>query len=88
MQRLTPIAEGLGLTTAQMAIAWLLRQEVVASAIVGASRPEQVHQNAAASGMTLPVDALEAIDEALGDEPVTDATQLAPGAAAGVTHRG
>jgi aryl-alcohol dehydrogenase-like predicted oxidoreductase len=88
VQRLAPIAEGLGLTMAQLAIAWVLRQQVVASAIVGASRPEQVHENAAASGVTLEADTLEAVDEALADEPVTDAGQLAPGAAAGVTHRG
>jgi aryl-alcohol dehydrogenase-like predicted oxidoreductase len=88
VQRLTPIADGLGLTMAQLAIAWVLRQQVVASAIVGASRPEQVDQNAAASGVTLTADTLQAIDEALAAEPVTDAGQLAPGAAAGVTHRG
>ena len=87
VQSLTPIAEGLGLTMAQLAIAWLLRQEIVASAIIGASRPEQVHDNAAASGVWLSADTLAAIDEALGDAPVTDADQLAPGAAAGVTHR-
>jgi aryl-alcohol dehydrogenase-like predicted oxidoreductase len=88
VQRLTPIADGLGLTMAQLAIAWVLRQQVVASAIVGAPRPEQVDQNAAASGVTLTADTLQAIDEALAAEPVTDAGQLAPGAAAGVTHRG
>jgi aryl-alcohol dehydrogenase-like predicted oxidoreductase len=88
VQRLAPIAEGLGLTMAQLAIAWVLRQQVVASAIIGASRPEQVDENAAASGVALEADTLEAIDEALGDAPVTDAGQLAPGAAAGITHRG
>jgi aryl-alcohol dehydrogenase-like predicted oxidoreductase len=53
---------------AQMALAWVLRQDNVASAIIGATRPEQVHQNAAASGVTLEEETLAAIDEAL--EPV------------------
>jgi aryl-alcohol dehydrogenase-like predicted oxidoreductase len=52
---------------AQLALAWVLRQENVASAIVGASRPEQVHANASASGVTLDAQTLAAIDEALGD---------------------
>jgi aryl-alcohol dehydrogenase-like predicted oxidoreductase len=86
VQRLRPIAEGAGLSMAQLAIAWVLRQPNVASAIVGASRPEQVHDNAAAAGITLSRDTLEAIDEALGDLPVSEPT-LAPGASAGVTHR-
>ena len=64
---LEPIAEGAGLTMAQLALAWVLRQENVASAIVGASRPEQVHANASASGVTLDAQTLAAIDEALGD---------------------
>jgi aryl-alcohol dehydrogenase-like predicted oxidoreductase len=51
---------------AQMALAWVLRQPNVASAIVGASRPEQVHANASASGITLDQQTLDAIDEALG----------------------
>ena len=66
VQRLTPIAEGAGLTMAQLALAWVLRQDNVASAIVGASRPEQVHANASASGVTLDAQTLAAIDEALG----------------------
>ena len=70
VQRLVPIAEGAGLTMAQMALAWVLRQPNVASAIVGASRPEQVHANASASGVTLSEDTLAAIDEALGDAMV------------------
>ena len=67
VQRLRPIAEEAGLTMVQMALAWVLRQQNVASAIVGASRPEQVHANASASGVTLGADTLAAIDEALGD---------------------
>ena len=53
VQRLKPIAERAGLTLAQLALAWVLRQANVASAIVGASRPEQVHANASASGIEL-----------------------------------
>ncbi len=66
-QRLVPIAEGAGLSMAQLALAWVLRQPNVASAIVGASRPEQVHANASASGVTLDAETLTAIDAALGD---------------------
>jgi aryl-alcohol dehydrogenase-like predicted oxidoreductase len=67
VQRLRPIAEGAGLTMAQLALAWVLRQGNVASAIVGASRPEQVHANASASGIVLDEATLAAIDAALGD---------------------
>jgi len=65
VQRLVPIAEGLGISLAQLALAWVLRQPNVASAIVGASSPEQVEANAAASGIELDGAALTAIDEAL-----------------------
>jgi aryl-alcohol dehydrogenase-like predicted oxidoreductase len=86
VQRLRPIAEEAGLSNAEMALAWVLRRDEVASAIVGASRPEQVHANAAASGIELSDDVLEAIDAALGDTPVTEPT-MAPLARAGVMHR-
>ena len=86
VQRLAPIAQDAGLSMAQLAVAWVLRQPNVASAIVGASRPEQVHDNAAAAGETLSPDTLVAIDDALGDVPVTEPT-LAPGASEGVRHR-
>jgi 1-deoxyxylulose-5-phosphate synthase len=67
VQRLRPVAEEAGLTMAQLALAWALREPNVASAIVGASRPEQVHANASASGVELSADTLAAIDTALGD---------------------
>jgi aryl-alcohol dehydrogenase-like predicted oxidoreductase len=67
VQRLRPVAEEAGLTMPQLALAWVLRQHDVASAIVGASRPEQVHANASASGIALSDDTLAAADEALGD---------------------
>jgi aryl-alcohol dehydrogenase-like predicted oxidoreductase len=63
--RLRPIAEGLGVTMAQLAIAFVLREPNVSSAIVGASRPEQVDENVAASGIELGADVLRAIDDAL-----------------------
>lgn len=72
VQRLRPIADGLGITMAQLAIAWVLANDNVAGAIVGASRPEQVESNAAASGITLDDDVLAAVDEALGGIPETD----------------
>ena len=67
VQRLGPIAEECGLTMTELALAWVLREPNVASAIIGASRPEQVHANAAASGVVLEQDTLAAIDEALGE---------------------
>jgi aryl-alcohol dehydrogenase-like predicted oxidoreductase len=70
VQRLAPIAEEAGLTMVQLALAWVLRQPNVASAIVGASRPEQVHANVAASDVVLSADTLAAIDQALGDVAV------------------
>jgi 1-deoxyxylulose-5-phosphate synthase len=66
VQRLRPIAEAAGLTMAQLALAWILRQDNVAATSVGATRPEQVHDNAAASGVRLSDDTLRAIDAALG----------------------
>jgi len=65
VQRLRPIADGLGLTMAGLALAWILREPNVASTIVGASRPEQLRDNAAASGVELDEATLQAIDEAL-----------------------
>ncbi|MEX2612828.1 MAG: aldo/keto reductase family protein [Gaiellaceae bacterium] len=65
VHRLRPIADGLGITMSQLALAWVLREPNVASAIVGASRPEQVDENAAASGIELDGPTLTAIDEAV-----------------------
>jgi aryl-alcohol dehydrogenase-like predicted oxidoreductase len=65
VQDLRPIADDLGITMAQMAVVWVLREPGVSSAIVGASRPEQVEENVAASGIELPPEALERIDAAL-----------------------
>jgi aryl-alcohol dehydrogenase-like predicted oxidoreductase len=65
VQRLKPVADEAGLTMSQLALAWVLRQGNVAAAIIGATRPEQVHENAAAAGVALSADTLAAIDEAL-----------------------
>ncbi|WP_431277331.1 aldo/keto reductase family protein [Leifsonia poae] len=72
VQKLKPIADELGLTTAQLAVAWVLQNPNVAGAIVGASRPEQVDSNAAAAGVKLSGDVLARIDEAVGDVAETD----------------
>jgi aryl-alcohol dehydrogenase-like predicted oxidoreductase len=63
--RLRPIADGLGLTMAQLALAWILREPNVASAIVGSSRPEQLRDNAGASGVVLDDDTVRAIEDAV-----------------------
>lgn len=86
VQRLVPVAEGAGLSLPALALAWVLRRGEVASAITGASRPEQVHANAAAAGVHLTDDVLAAVDAALGDVPVSRPT-LAPFAAEGVLRR-
>jgi len=69
VQRLKPIAEEAGLTLPQFALAWVLREPNVASAIIGASRPEQVRENAAASGVVIDTQlflrAEQILDEAL-----------------------
>jgi aryl-alcohol dehydrogenase-like predicted oxidoreductase len=65
VQRLRPIADRLGITMAQLALAWVLREPDVASAIIGASRPEQVEENAGASGIELDEQTLKEIDDAL-----------------------
>jgi 1-deoxyxylulose-5-phosphate synthase len=65
VQRLKPVAEEAGLTMAALALAWVLRQRNVSAAIVGATRPEQVHENAAAAGVELSDGTLAAIDDAL-----------------------
>lgn len=72
VQKLKPVAQEAGLTMAQLAIAWVLQNRNVASAIVGASRPEQVKDNAKASGVTLDAAISKRIDEVLGEVVVRD----------------
>lgn len=66
VQQLKPIASDLGLTMGQLGIAWVLQNDNVSSAIIGASRPEQVTENVAASGVRLSEDVMAAIDVAIG----------------------
>lgn len=78
VQRLKPVAEAAGLSMPQMAIAWVLQNQNVTSAIVGASRPEQLVESVKASGVRLDADTLQGIDSALAgvvfDDPdLTDA---------------
>ena len=70
VQQLKPLAEQAGLSLAQLAVAWVLQNENVSAAIIGASRPEQVRDNAKASGVKLDSDLMKAIDEVLS--PVTE----------------
>jgi aryl-alcohol dehydrogenase-like predicted oxidoreductase len=70
VQQLVPLADEAGLSMAQLAVAWVLQNDNVASAIIGASRPEQVYDNAAAAGVKLEEDLLAKIDEAL--DPVIE----------------
>lgn len=70
VQRLRPIADGLGITMAQLAVAWVLHNPNVASALVGASRPEQIGPSAEMAGFSLDDDVLSAIDDALGQEVI------------------
>jgi aryl-alcohol dehydrogenase-like predicted oxidoreductase len=70
VQRLVPLAEEAGLSMAQLAVAWVLQNDNVASAIIGASRPEQVHDNVTAAGVKLGDDLLAKIDEVL--DPVIE----------------
>jgi aryl-alcohol dehydrogenase-like predicted oxidoreductase len=67
VQQLRPVADEAGLTLAQLAVAWVLQNENVAAAIVGASRPEQVSENVKASGVKLPPEVMAHIDQVLGD---------------------
>ena len=67
VQELKPIAAELDLSMAQLAVAWVLQNENVATAIIGASRPEQVADNAGAAGKTIPAEVLARIDAVLGD---------------------
>ncbi len=72
VQALVPLAAEAGLTPAQLAVAWVLQNDNVAAAIVGASRPEQVAENVKAAGVKLDADLMTAIDAALEGVVVTD----------------
>jgi aryl-alcohol dehydrogenase-like predicted oxidoreductase len=72
VQQLKPLAEQAGLSLAQLAVAWVLQNPNVASAIIGATRPEQVRDNAAAAGRTLDPDLMTKIDDVLAGAVVSD----------------
>jgi len=72
VQALRPLADQAGLTLAQLAVAWTLQNPNVSTAIIGASRPEQVTENAAAAGVVLEDDLLAAIDQVLDGLVVRD----------------
>ncbi|MGD9955290.1 MAG: aldo/keto reductase family protein [Candidatus Nanopelagicales bacterium] len=72
VQKLKPLAEQAGLSMAQLAVAWVLQNDNVSSAIIGASRPEQVAENVKAAGVVLEPELLDAIDIVLGDVVQTD----------------
>ena len=80
VQALKPVADDAGLTMAQLAVAWVLQNDNVAAALVGASRPEQVGENVKAAGVTLEPELMQRIDEVLGDIVVRDAAKTAENA--------
>ncbi|SFK59296.1 aldo/keto reductase family protein [Geodermatophilus ruber] len=79
VQQLRPIAEELGLSMAQLAVAWVLQNRNVAAAIIGATRPEQVRDNVEAAGVSLGDAVLRRIDDVLGDVVERDPARTARG---------
>jgi aryl-alcohol dehydrogenase-like predicted oxidoreductase len=75
VQKLRPVADSVGLTLSQLAIAWVLQNENVSSAIMGATKPSQVKENVKASGVKLDSSVMKAIDSALGTLPERDPKQ-------------
>ena len=75
VQRLKPLAEQAGLSMAQLGVAWVLQNDNVSTAIIGASRPDQVTENAKAAGVRLEADLMKAIDEVLDDSIERDPGQ-------------
>ena len=72
VQKLAPIADSVGLTMSQLAIAWVLQNDNVSSAIMGATKPSQVKENVKAAGVKLDTSVMSAIDKALGSLPERD----------------
>ena len=71
MQNLRPVAAEAGLTLSQLAVAWTLQNPNVSAAIVGATRPEQVHENVKAAGVKLDSQVMAKIDEIIGAEVIS-----------------
>ena len=69
VEKLSAIADRMGITMAQLALAWALRKPQMSSLIIGATKPEQAVSNASASGIVLPQDVLAEIEEILGYKP-------------------
>lgn len=74
VQNLRPLAEGLGMTMAQFALAWVLQNQNVAAAIVGATRPDQISSNIEAAGKQIPADVMKMVDEILAGSIITDSS--------------
>jgi aryl-alcohol dehydrogenase-like predicted oxidoreductase len=72
VQNLKPIADEAGITIGQLSLAWVLANDNVSSAIMGATKPSQVKENVKASGIKLSSDQLKAIDKVLGNLPERD----------------
>jgi aryl-alcohol dehydrogenase-like predicted oxidoreductase len=79
VQNLKPVAAELDLSMAQLAVAWVLQNDNVAAALVGASRPEQVAENVKASGVTIPAELMKQIDDALDGVVVRDPAKTLEG---------
>jgi aryl-alcohol dehydrogenase-like predicted oxidoreductase len=79
VQDLRPVADDLGLSMAQLAVAWVLQNDNVAAAIIGATRPEQVHDNVKAAGVRLDDEVMARIDEVLGDVVERDPAKTSRG---------
>jgi aryl-alcohol dehydrogenase-like predicted oxidoreductase len=75
VQNLKPIAEREGLTLAQLAVAWVLQNPNVSSAIIGATKPSQIKENVKASGVKLSSETMKDIDRVLGSLPEKDPTK-------------
>lgn len=75
VQKLKPLAEQLELTMAQFGLAWVLQNKNVSSAIVGASRPEQIHENTKAIGMEIPAEIMKQVDEILSKVIASDPSE-------------
>ncbi|AKJ01141.1 aryl-alcohol dehydrogenase-like predicted oxidoreductase [Archangium gephyra] len=80
VQQLKPVADGVGLSLAQLAVAWVLQNPNVSSAIIGASRPDQVKENVKAAGVKLSGDVMKKIDELLGPIVERDPARTRQGA--------
>jgi aryl-alcohol dehydrogenase-like predicted oxidoreductase len=77
VQALKPVGDEVGLSLAQLAVAWVLQNDNVAAAIIGASRPEQVSENVKAAGVRLPTELMARIDDVLGDVVERDPAKTA-----------